>query len=64
MNRKQLEKIIEDEVSKIISEPIREPQVQRAKPKSNLDQHVLRTEEEIDIALFGKKEPAIKLKHK
>lgn len=59
MTRAELKKIIEDEVIKTVSEPIREP-VKR--PIYTPPKPVLNNEEEIDQFLFragGKKEPRI-----
>lgn len=56
MTLSELKKLIEDEVSAAVSEPMREPQVVRA--KKSIYKPVLKTEEEIDIALFhGGKKP-------
>jgi len=56
MTLSELKKIIEDEVSAAIAEPMREPQV--ARPKKQVYRPVLKTEDEIDNALFyGGKKP-------
>lgn len=57
MTIKELNKLIEDEVSVVIREPIKEPVVQRPIQKQPIVYKVaLTTEEEIDEALFGKKD--------
>lgn len=48
MTRKELMKLIEDEVSLVVSEPLREPQVQK-KPKYST---VLQNDDEIEEYLF------------
>ena len=58
MTLSELKKIIEDEVSAAISEPIREPVVQQKQQKKPIYRPVLKTEDEIDDALFyGGKRP-------
>ncbi len=63
MTLKELKKLIEDEVAAAaasstneINEPLREPQISR--PRRPVYKPVLKTEDEIDIALFhGGKKP-------
>jgi hypothetical protein len=56
MTISELKKLIEDEVSAAVSEPLMEPQVER--PKRPRYRPVLQNEEDIDLALFyGGKKP-------
>ncbi len=58
MTLSELKKLIEDEVSAAISEPLREPVVVRQQPKKKVYRPVLKTEDEIDDVLFyGGKRP-------
>lgn len=50
MKFSELKKLIEDEVATVVAQPMREPEVPRA-PKP-VYRPVLKTEEEIDHALF------------
>ena len=61
MTRKELNKMIEDEVAKILSEPLREPEIKVNTPVAVQKKPVnykpaLQTEEEIDEMLFGNKD--------
>ncbi len=58
MTLSELKKLIEDEVSAAIFEPLREPVVVRQQPKKKVYRPVLKTEDEIDDVLFyGGKRP-------
>jgi hypothetical protein len=58
MTRQELLKMIEDEVSQISRQPIKEPIVQRPVVNKTfiINEPALKTEEEFDEVLFGKKE--------
>ena len=56
MTRDDLHKLIEDEVSKLMREPVREPQPPPLVQKQVMYEPTLKNEDEIDETLFGTRE--------